>query len=650
MSVRISALLGLCLILLAPSAAAPSDMAEVFARLPTMADPSLSPDGGAVAYVANQGGERAAVIVELETGEARGVDMSGLRVGGVFWHDADTLMVRAGLSREERWVRGIVDYTVLVAVNRTTLESRQLLDNPNQVGFNPNLARIAGREAETGRLLMPVRDEADRLNLIALDPETGRFERLARGREETRYWAADRTGRRFARVDYRRGAEQLVVRVRGRDSGWATVLDQDQELIEVRVEGFTDDGDGLLVSYFTGPNRTRALRRVDIETGAFEDVLYQDEMNDFAGLRRSPWDRRVLGLTVARAEPEPVWFDPVLADLQQVMEEALPDRFITLWSWSADRARFILRVDGAAQAPQWRLFDAASGRLLPLASVNPELDGAPLPRRRAVTYTARDGATVPAFLTRPDGEGPHPFVILPHGGPEAADTAGFDPLAHFLGRQGYGVIQPNFRGSSGYGKAWAEQAYGQWGLGVIQHDLTDARAYLVEAGLADPERICIAGASYGGYAALAGAAFTPELYACAAGINGVYDLLEHHRYLQSRFGRDSQTERFWGRQVAGVVDASDNQVADASAARSPVRHADQITIPVLLVHGEDDSVVDFDQSLGMRRALERAGRSADFLALEGGDHWLTRYETRVAVFTRLEAFLDEHIGPGAAGP
>jgi dipeptidyl aminopeptidase/acylaminoacyl peptidase len=259
----------------------------------------------------------------------------------------------------------------------------------------------------------------------------------------------------------------------------------------------------------------------------------------------------------------------------------------------------------------------------------------------AYRYRARDGVEIPAYLTRPlDAKGPTALVVLPHGGPAARDVGGYDWLAHALASRGYAVLQPNFRGSAGFGEKWELAGHGEWGIGVMQNDLTDGVAAVVAAGIADPERVCIVGGSYGGYAALAGAAFTPELYRCAAAIAGVADLREMLSFERDKAGPASATVAYW-RQAMGVEDAK--SPVDHLNAASPAQHAERVRAPVLLIHGRDDTVVPIAQSRAMERALTAAGKSVQLVELDGEDHWLSRPRTRLETLQALDAFLAQHL-------
>ena len=228
-----------------------------------------------------------------------------------------------------------------------------------------------------------------------------------------------------------------------------------------------------------------------------------------------------------------------------------------------------------------------------------------------------------------------PVVILPHGGPESRDVAEFDWLSQFLASRGYAVLQPQFRGSVGYGEKFRQAGYRQWG-GLMQDDVSDGVRHLIATGVADPSRVCIVGASYGGYAALAGAAFTPELYACAVSISGVSDLPAMIGSTKKNYGSDSDSVAYWIDHIGPATDPN-------TIAKSPARSASTVRAPVLLLHGADDSVVPIQQSKAMQRALLEAGKPVTFVTLTGEDHWLSRSATRTRVLQELETFLAEHL-------
>jgi dipeptidyl aminopeptidase/acylaminoacyl peptidase len=259
-----------------------------------------------------------------------------------------------------------------------------------------------------------------------------------------------------------------------------------------------------------------------------------------------------------------------------------------------------------------------------------------------LTYRAADGLEIHAYLTTPRGRPVRdlPLVVLAHGGPASRDESGFDWWAQALASRGYAVLQANFRGSTGYGEAFMEAGYGEWG-GKMQTDLSDGVRHLVEQGVADPRRVCIVGASYGGYAALAGPTLDPGVYRCAVSVAGVSDLRRMIAYAAVRGERrDNEAVRYWSRFMGG--EGPGDRSLDA---RSPARLAQRADAPILLIHGRDDTVVPMEQSRAMADALKDAGKPYQLVELAGEDHWLSRAETRQRMLREAIGFLETHNPP-----
>jgi dipeptidyl aminopeptidase/acylaminoacyl peptidase len=250
---------------------------------------------------------------------------------------------------------------------------------------------------------------------------------------------------------------------------------------------------------------------------------------------------------------------------------------------------------------------------------------------KLVTYTTRDGSEIEGYLTVPKGTTmPIATILHPHGGPGAREYGGFDYWTSFFVNRGYAVFRPNFRGSSGYGRQFAESQMQGWGL-TMQDDLTDAAQWLIKQNIADPKRMCIVGASYGGYAAAMAAVKTPDLFACAVSFAGVMDLdllVSKSRYFLNK--------KFVRQQIG--------EDGDDLEARSPYYNAAKITIPMLLLHGEDDRVVDVKQSREMYDELRDLDKPVRYVELENGDHFLSIQRNRHLAFAEMEAFLKKHLG------
>jgi dipeptidyl aminopeptidase/acylaminoacyl peptidase len=244
--------------------------------------------------------------------------------------------------------------------------------------------------------------------------------------------------------------------------------------------------------------------------------------------------------------------------------------------------------------------------------------------------------TIPAYLTLPRGIPAKnlPLIVLPHDGPAARDTYGFDWWAQAMASHGYAVLQPEFRGSDDLGWDFLSAGFGQWGR-KMQTDLSDGVRALAAQGTIDPKRVCIVGRSYGGYAALAGATLDTGVYRCAASLAGISDLRGMLRHVNLRYDTDDNpASRFWLRYLGAASD--DDPVLDQL---SPIRHVDKVTIPILLIHGEDDTVVPIEQSEAMNDALEAAKKDVTFVKLAHEDHWLSRAETREQMLDALMDFL-----------
>jgi dipeptidyl aminopeptidase/acylaminoacyl peptidase len=307
---------------------------------------------------------------------------------------------------------------------------------------------------------------------------------------------------------------------------------------------------------------------------------------------------------------------------------------VSLVDWTADFSHMLVRTSGNGDSGSWYLVDVANLRANAVGVerlvIGPEQVG-PI---SAVAYTAADGLELDGILTLPPGREAKnlPLVMLPHGGPHAHDEVAFDWWAQAFASRGYAVFQPNFRGSTNRDGAFVRAGYGQWGR-KMQSDISDGLAKLVEQGIVDPKRACIVGASYGGYAALAGVTLQQGLYRCAVAVAGVSDLslmfnTDYRESGENRMLRRSLLEELGPR--------------SGFEAASPRRFAAQADAPILLIHGREDTVVPYEQSAKMADALRDAGKPYRMVDLGEEDHWLSRSTTRLQMLEATMAFVQEH--------
>jgi dipeptidyl aminopeptidase/acylaminoacyl peptidase len=351
-------------------------------------------------------------------------------------------------------------------------------------------------------------------------------------------------------------------------------------------------------------------------------------------------NRKVYGVRYSGFTPSYKFFDSALNDRMNKILEQFPDQAVWLQDQSPDWKHIVVKVEGSDYPGTYYLFSEGAKPLF-LTSSRPGIKSEDLNPIGKVTYISRDGLKIPTLITIPQDKTTAiknlPAVIYPHGGPRDYDRIEFDFFAQALAAQGYLVIQPQFRGSSGFGANHALAGNGEWGK-KMQNDLTDAVKFFSSKGYIDPNKVCILGGSYGGYAALAGGAFTPELYKCVVSINGVSDakaLLQWDRHNSNHYSE--------------LVDYMEKQFADDEvenkelAAISPVNHAAQFTAPVLLIHAEDDKRVPYRQSTAMESALEKAKKSVRLVKLKGDNHYLQESETRLQALEETVKFINQHL-------
>jgi dipeptidyl aminopeptidase/acylaminoacyl peptidase len=306
---------------------------------------------------------------------------------------------------------------------------------------------------------------------------------------------------------------------------------------------------------------------------------------------------------------------------------------------NSDGTKTILFVSGPRFPGEFYYYDVSTRAISGLYASRPRLRKKNLGEMEIVRYRARDGLRLTAYVTHPPGKAglPAPLIVMPHGGPETRDYFDFDPLVQFLSGRGYRVVQPNFRGSSGYGEKFASAGYGEWG-GLMQDDVLDAVQVLIDRNLARKKNICIMGASYGGYSALVGAQNSSELFACAVSISGVTDLVDFVKDSLSEDGKKSGASQYWLESIGDPVIDKAKLIST-----SPARNAEKFQIPILLLHGEWDWVVPIEQSRKMSKELSRANKQVEFIEVPetGHSYWDNKEEENL--YLKLEEFFGEHL-------
>jgi dipeptidyl aminopeptidase/acylaminoacyl peptidase len=460
------------------------------------------------------------------------------------------------------------------------------------------------------------------------------------GSSQTRQFMLDEKGDVVARVDVndRTNRWQLFTLEDGKEH---MILEDVSEMGQpLRLYGLLPDGRIAAVDQHEQGDRDLLLA-IDRKTGA-KEPLHKTGGSD-VGPINDVWFHRVIGVNWTEDLPKQAFFDEQLQGIYTQVQELFTDGYATLKSWSRDRARVLVFGERANDAGAWYVYEPAAKKLRSVGKRYPALTTAEsLGDRQSIRFKARDGTSVPAYLTLPVGVEPKklPMVLLVHGGPHARDTFQFDWWSAFLASRGYAVLQVNYRGSTGYGYDWFNAGRGKWGDGVIQTDVEDGADALVRNGTVDGARICIVGASYGGYAALAGATITPDRYTCAVSVAGVSDPERMRNNADnSNEGKKAPISEWWR---ASMGDIKHLRTV------SPIENVDKVHIPILLMHGLDDSVVPIEQSRSMNGKLKRAGKDVRYVEMRGDDHWLSTAAMRTEMLSEVEKFLAEHLAPKAS--
>lgn len=458
-------------------------------------------------------------------------------------------------------------------------------------------------------------------------------------------WWFDAAGRPRALVTRHRGREALYHNPSGADDGeWKQLAAHDVLAAPFRLR-FVDPDGTLFVTVAEGPQGTSVLKRFDVARGRpHDDAVVRTPGFDLrGGLVAESAGGRTLGVRVVTDAETTVWFDPALKALQEEADRLLPGRINRLdCRRCGERDMVVLAYSWSDRDPgRYLVYFAATRSWKTVGAVRKDIDPRLMGRLSFERVRSRDGLEIPVWLTEPAGPKPgtpRPAVVLVHGGPwvRGGEWA-WSSQAQFLASRGYVVIEPEFRGSTGYGSAWFRAGIRQWGL-AMQDDLADALRWAVDRGLADPGRICIAGGSYGGYATLMGLARHPELYRCGAAWVAVTDLQLMFQW--QRFSDLTDESREYG-YPALIGDPQ----ADAGklAATSPVNQAGRIKAPVLLAMGGLDRRVPLEHGLKMRDALHAAGNPPQWVVYDDEAHGWVKLETRVDFATRLERFLAQHL-------
>lgn len=417
-----------------------------------------------------------------------------------------------------------------------------------------------------------------------------------------------------------------------KDRKWTLLHDEAVAGIQKTPLLFARDGKSVYVRS-NAKNGPDMVQRYDLATRRYTTVLRHPRVDPFAYLISSD-GRELVGAYFADGVPEPFFIDPEApeAQLAATLTQAFPEAYARVVGESRDGAIALVEVSSDRDPGRWYIYDRATRKMTFLVEKSPWIDPKAMARTKPYTLKTADGITLSGLVTTPAGTGPWPMIVNPHGGPHARDFWGYDGEAQLFASRGYAVLKVDFRGSSGYGKAFEESGYGQWGR-KMQDDVTAATRWAIEQKIADPSRVCIYGGSYGAYAAMMGALRAPDLYRCAAGAYGVYDL-----DLLKKWG-DTHRSR-WGRRY---LDRTLGTEPAALARNSPARRAAELDVPLFIAHGGRDYRASPEHYRAMTQALDAAGKDYESYFRSYEAHGMYDDGNYAELADRLLAFFRKHL-------
>ncbi len=597
---------------------------EILFGSPKQAAPQISPDGASVAYLAPDQGVLNVWIRDRRTKTDRVLTRD--RGRGIRYYawlpDGNSILFVQDQGGNENWHLYRIPFAGGEAQDLTPFE-----------GVQARVLDIDKHFPETILIEMNKEDRS-RHDVYRLNLKTGALELVTRNMGQVSEWITDADMKvRGASRTRPEGGSDLLIR-KDEKSEWEKVLTWDfEDNMTSAALGFTGDGKELYLHDSRGRD-TSALLKWDPVTRAGK-ILLEDPKFDVGSVVLNPDDHEIDMVMIYREKAEWVPFRDNIREDLEVLGKLCKGEFSIVSRTREDRY-WIVRYEDDASPVKYYIYDRIEKRSEFLFVHQPELSKYTLYPIEPVKILSRDGIEMTGYKTLPrSGKGPFPMVLLVHGGPWARDTWGYEPTAQWLADRGYVCLQVNFRGSVGFGKAFVNAGNKEWGR-KMQDDLTDSVAWAVQQGIADPKRIGIMGASYGGYAALAAAAFTPDVFKCGVDLFGPSNLIT---LIQSM-------PPYWSVERANILRRLGDPATEEALLkeRSPLFHADRMRIPFLIAQGVNDPRTTKPESDRIVEALRKRGIECDYMVFPDEGHGFAKPENRLKFFKAAEAFLAKHLG------
>ncbi len=597
-----------------------------FFRNPEMSSFSLSPDGKHISYMKpwEEGNRMMNVYVRPidSNDEIRITDASKRSLYGYFWINDNRIAYVQDKGGDENIHIYAVDIDGKNNIDLTPFENIQARIT-DDLEDDPNFMLVALNKRN------PQIHDVYRLNV-----NNGDMDMIAENPGNISGWGTDHDGKLRIATTSDGVNTGLLYRENEEDDFKSILTTNFKESVSPLF--FTFDNKELYVSSNRGRDKS-AIFKFDLETAKEGELIFEHDEVDVYGLMSSKKRKVITGVSYTTDKRQIHFFDKWRENLQSTLESQLKGVEVAISGLSKDETKAIVVTYSDRSRGTYYYYDIENDNLTKLADLSPWLNEDDMAFMKSIKYKSRDGLTIPGYLTLPldykKGE-KLPVVINPHGGPWARDNWGFNPEIQFLANRGYAVLQMNFRGSVGYGREFWEISFKQWGK-TMQDDITDGVNWLIEEGIADPDRIAIYGASYGGYATLAGLTFTPDIYACGVdyvGVSNIFTLLE-------------TLPPYWelGRQMMYEMIGNPDTEKELLEAASPLFHIDKIKAPLLVAQGANDPRVKQAESDQIVDALKAKGIDVPYILKEDEGHGFYNEENQFDFYQEMEKFLDKHL-------
>ena len=600
---------------------------EAFFQNPERSNFGISPNGKYLGWLAPYENRRNIHVQEIGTKEVKRITHRTDRdIPGWFWADDDQLVYMQDNGGDE-------NYHIFLAKRDGSSEKdmtpydgvkAEIIDDLKDV---PNEMIVSMNKRE------PQLFEPYRLNLL-----TGELTLLAEN--------LDLANPIMGYMTDHDGKIRVAMRLSGGVN--STILYRDNEEEEFRAIlttnfkntfstlFFTFDNKELYCSSNMGRDKT-AIVRFDPVEGKEVSVLYENPDYDVSSLSYSRRRKVLTGISYTSWKREVIFLDKEIEFVYNRLYKELPNYEVVISDMDDAENMYVVRTYSDRSLGSYYLYNKTADTLVKLADVNDKLKEEEMVEMKPITYTSRDGLTIHGYLTLPKGKEAKnlPVIINPHGGPWARDSWGFNPEVQLFANRGYAVFKMNFRGSTGFGRSFWQASFKQWGK-TMQDDVTDGVNWLIEQGIADPNRVAIYGGSYGGYATLAGVAFTPDLYKCAIDYVGVSNLFTFMETIPP----------YWKPLLDTMYEMVGHPIADKVEleATSPAFHVDKIKAPLFVIQGAKDPRVNIDESDQIVKALRAKGVNVPYLVKENEGHGFSNQENRFEAYKAMSGFFKKYIG------